>query len=163
MVTINEVYRVKCVENEPDAFIISANVTAVIFGGTEEETFDCETCTRPGPKDGFNPAFQQWLADNPDFPRDPFTPPTTEEARANMRPLTARQLRLGLVDGGIMPSQVADTIAALPAGPDKEKAKIEWEYATSFNRTHPLLLTVGAAFGLTDTQIDAMWEAALIL
>ncbi len=163
MVTINEVYRVKRVENEPDAFIISANVTAVVFGGTEEETFDCETCTRPGPKDGFNPAFQQWLRDNPDFPRDPYVPPTVEETRAGMPPLTARQLRLGLLAAGISPSTVTATINALPAGPDKEKALVEWEFASTFNRMHPLIATVGAALGLSDVQIDAMWQAAVSL
>lgn len=48
----------------------------------------------------------------------------------------------------------------MPAGPDKDKAQIEWEYATSFNRMHSLIATVGAALGLTDQQIDAMWVAA---
>jgi hypothetical protein len=40
---------------------------------------------------------------------------------------------------------------------------VEWEYATSFNRLHPLTTTVGRALGLTDMQIDAMWTAALNL
>lgn len=48
----------------------------------------------------------------------------------------------------------------MPAGPDKDKAQIEWEYATTFNRAHPLIATVGAALGLTNDQIDVMWLAA---
>ncbi len=91
----------------------------------------------------------------------PYVPPTTEEARQNMRPLTARQFRLGLVGAGLTPAQVTATIEAMPAGPDKETALIEWEYATTFNRMHPLIATVGAALGLTDEQIDAMWTASL--
>lgn len=51
----------------------------------------------------------------------------------------------------------------MPAGPDKEKAQIEWEYATTFKRTHPLIATVGAALNLSDVQIDAMWSAAVSL
>lgn len=94
-----------------------------------------------------------------------YAPPplTPEEARAAMRSLTARQLRLGLLDAGISPSAVSATIGGMPAGPDKDKAQIEWEYATTFNRTHPLIETVGGALGLTDQQIDAMWLAAVSL
>lgn len=94
-----------------------------------------------------------------------YVPPplTIEEIRQGMPPLTARQFRLGLVAGGFSPSQVTATIASMPAGPDKDKAQIEWEYATTFNRMHPLIATVGAALGLNDTQIDAMWLAAVSL
>lgn len=77
-----------------------------------------------------------------------------------MRPLTARQLRLGLLDAGISPSAVSATIGGMPTGPDKDKAQIEWEYATTFNRTHSLIATVGAALGLSEQQIDGMWLAA---
>ncbi|WP_234836062.1 hypothetical protein [Sinorhizobium meliloti] len=93
----------------------------------------------------------------------PYVPLTTEETRQNMRPLTARQFRLGLVGAGLTPAQVTATIEAMPAGSDKETALIEWEYATTFNRMHPLIATVGAALGLTDEQIDAMWTASLSL
>ena len=89
--------------------------------------------------------------------------PTSEELRARMSGLTARQLRLGLLNANISPSQVTATIAGMPAGPDKEKAQIEWEYATTFNRTHPLIATVGAALNLTDVEIDAMWTTSASL
>ncbi|WP_244519859.1 MULTISPECIES: hypothetical protein [unclassified Ensifer] len=89
--------------------------------------------------------------------------PTPEELRARMQGLTARQFRLGLLAAGIPPAQVSATIEAMAAGPEKEKAQIEWEYATTFNRMHPLIATVGAALNLTDMQIDAMWRAALQL
>lgn len=87
-------------------------------------------------------------------------PLTPEEVRAAMRPLTARQFRLGLLNAGISPTVVTATIGGMPAGPDKDKAQIEWEYATTFNRTHPLIATVGGALGLTEDQIDVMWLAA---
>lgn len=121
---------------------------------------------RPNDPYGFNPAIREWLVDNPDFPITPYAPPpepSDEEKRAQMPPLTARQFRLGLVEAGISPSTVSVTIAAMLAGADRDKAQIEWEYATSFNRTHPLIATVGAALGLSDVQIDAMWLAAISL
>jgi hypothetical protein len=93
-------------------------------------------------------------------PIAPYETPTAEELRASMHPLTARQFRLGLLNAGIPPSTVTATIGGMPAGPDKDKAQIEWEYATTFNRTHPLIATVGAALGLTEQQIDGMWLAA---
>lgn len=115
---------------------------------------------------GLSPLIKAWLEENPDFPIDPYVPPeppTPEEVRAHMPPLSARQLRLGLLAAGISPSQVSATIGEMPAGPDKDKAQIEWEYATTFNRMYPLVATVGAALGLTETQIDDMWLAALSL
>lgn len=94
---------------------------------------------------------------------EPYEPPTAEELRAGLPTLTARQLRLGLITNGIMPSQVQSAIEAMPPGADREKALVEWEYASSFDRLHPLIATVGAALGLTDAQVDAMWTAAASL
>ncbi|ATB03626.1 hypothetical protein VP03_12340 [Sinorhizobium meliloti] len=87
-------------------------------------------------------------------------PPTPS---LHMPALTARQFRLGLVNNGLTPAQVTATIEAMPNGSAKETALIEWEYATTFNREHPLIATVGAALGLSDEQIDAMWVAAVDL
>lgn len=96
----------------------------------------------------------------------PYVPPpelTPEEIRAQMKQLTARQFRLGLVTAGMTPQQVTAVIAAMPAGPDQQMAQIEWEYATTFSRTHPLIESIGGALGLTPEQIDTMWTAALSL
>ena len=80
-----------------------------------------------------------------------------------MRSLTARQLRLGLVGGGFSLSQVETAIAAIPDEQQRAVAEIEWEYASQFERDHPLIEQVGVALGLTVEQIDAMWQAALEL
>lgn len=122
--------------------------------------------TRPNDPFGVNPTLRLWLSQNPDAPvhvYEPPAPPTDEERRAQMPALTARQFRLGLVQGGISPDTVEATIAAMPAGPDRDKAKIEWQYAAAFNRVHPLIETVSAALGLTPAQVDAMWLAAVNL
>jgi hypothetical protein len=88
---------------------------------------------------------------------------TDAEERARMPPLTARQFRLGLLNDGISPTQVTAAIDAMAAGVEKDKARIEWEYATTFNRMHPLIATIGTTLGLTDEQIDSMWAAAVSL
>lgn len=90
-------------------------------------------------------------------------PPTPEEIRAAMPPLTARQLRLGLVGGGFSLSDVETTIDAIPDEQQRAVAQIEWQYAVQFERMHPLIEQVGSTLGLTPEQIDAMWEQALEL
>lgn len=82
------------------------------------------------------------------------------DAAARNGPLTARQLRLGLVNNGFTLAQVSAAIDALPDGPDKEKARIEWEFAAVFERAHPLIAVVAAALGISSDQIDTMWREA---
>ncbi|MDW9786788.1 hypothetical protein GOB29_19610 [Sinorhizobium meliloti] len=122
--------------------------------------------SRPSDPHGINPQIRQWMSENPAAPVHPYVPPsepTPEEVRVAMPQLTARQFRLGLINNNLTPAQVTAVIEAMPAGADKEIARIEWEYATTFNRTHPLIATVGAALGLSNEQIDAMWVASVYL
>lgn len=78
-------------------------------------------------------------------------------------PLTARQLRLGLIAAGISLASVEAAIAGIEDATDREIAKVEWEYASQFDRDHPLIGQVGAALGLTTGQIDTAWLAAINL
>lgn len=90
----------------------------------------------------------------------PYVPPTAEDLRASLPPLTARQLRLGLVNAGISLASVQAVIDAMPEGLDKDKAAIEWDYATTFDRLHPLIVSIGSALGLSPETIDTMWSSA---
>lgn len=86
-----------------------------------------------------------------------------EEERTEMerkQPLTARQLRLGLVSNGFALAQVEAAIDALPDGADKEKARIEWQYAGEFKRDHPLIATIAAQLGISAEQFETMWAEA---
>ena len=80
-----------------------------------------------------------------------------------LRPLTARQLRLGLVLHGFNLSSVEAAIDAIEDGTDREVARIEWEYETIFERSHPFIDWLGAALGLTPEQVDDMWTEAAAL
>jgi hypothetical protein len=51
----------------------------------------------------------------------------------------------------------------MPAGAGKDRAQIEWEYATTFSRTHHLIGAIGPALGLADERIDEIWTAAASL
>jgi hypothetical protein len=90
----------------------------------------------------------------------PYVSPPIEEQRESMKLLTARQLRLGLVNNGFTLTQVTDAIDAIPDETDRAKAKIEWEYAATFDRIHPLVITIGTALGLSEDQIDTIWVSA---
>lgn len=111
---------------------------------------------------GANPVIRAWMNQNPDFPVHNYVPPTVDP-REEMPLLTARQFRLGLVNAGLTPSQVSAAIEAMPEGVVKEKAKIEWEYATTFKRTHPLIGTISAAMGLAEDHVDSMWMSSVNL
>ena len=75
--------------------------------------------------------------------------------------ITARQLRLALLGLGLTGAQVEAQIAAMPGTPaQREAAMIEWEYATTYQRDHPLVVMLGAALGLTEAQIDDAWKEA---
>lgn len=145
---------------EPDVYLLVIDATdskgerhdGVLFVARSDDAF------------GLGPTVQEWLAENiSSVTVAPYVPPSIEEKRAALPPITARQLRLGLIANGIMPSQVQAAIEALPAGADREKALVEWEYASSFDRLHPLIASVAAGLSLTDNEIDAMWVAAASL
>jgi hypothetical protein len=144
---------------EPGVFVVEVDVTDV-----EGERYECEYVSRPEDEVGLAPTIRRWLAENDgSYIVVPYAPPTPEKIRASMPELSARQFRLGLLGAGIAPSQVSAAIDALPPGDDKERAKIEWEHATTFSRTHPLIATIATTLGLTADQIDMMWRGASAL
>lgn len=85
------------------------------------------------------------------------------ERIARMTPLSPRQFRDALVDNDIMPDEVSSAINQISDEKQRAKALNAWEYPTQFTRTDPLIDQIGAVFSLTPEQIDAMWEAALLL
>jgi hypothetical protein len=116
----------------------------------------------PGDNEGYSPAIRQWLIDHVgDYEIIPYTAPTPEELRASMPPVTPRQLRLTLVRSGHSLASVTEAIAALPEGLTKEETAIEFEYATTFERTSVTLLTIASALGMTPEAVDVLWSQAV--
>lgn len=90
--------------------------------------------------------------------------PSPQELREAMPTLTPRQVKLMLLNIGVAPEMIDAQIAAMTDAETRAVAQIEWSSATYFRRTHPLLLQIAAAIGLTDpVQVDALWLAALDL
>ena len=84
-------------------------------------------------------------------PHPPVVPPS----------VTMRQARLALLGAGLLAS-VDAAINALPS-PQKEAARIEWEYATEVQRSSGLVPMMGAALGLDDAALDALFIEAAAL
>ena len=84
-------------------------------------------------------------------PHPPVVPPS----------VTMRQARLALLGAGLLAS-VDAAINSLPSL-QKEAARIEWEYATEVQRSSGLVPMMGAALGLDDAALDALFIEAAAL
>lgn len=80
-----------------------------------------------------------------------------EERASQLRPLTCRQVKLGLLSIGITGAMVDARIDAIEDEAEREYARIEWQEAGTINRGHPLVDDLAVAFALPDEQVDALW------
>jgi hypothetical protein len=84
------------------------------------------------------------------------TPPVPES-------VSARQIRLWLIRQGISLAAVDAAIDAIPDQLQRDSVRVEWDYAPYVERSHPFLVPLAAALGLTEQQVDqAFVEAATI-
>jgi hypothetical protein len=68
--------------------------------------------------------------------------------------VSARQIRLWLINNGIQLSQVEDAMNSIEDPITRETIKVEWEYAPYVERNHPMLVPLAQALGLTENQVD---------
>ena len=68
--------------------------------------------------------------------------------------ISARQIRLWLINNGISLAQVEAAIDNIPDPLIRETIKVEWEYAPYVERHHPMLVPLAQSLGLTENQID---------
>jgi hypothetical protein len=79
-----------------------------------------------------------------------------------IKSVTPRQMRIALVMSNIPISNVETVIDSLPE-PDKSVVRITWEYSIEFQRSNPLIASLGPALGLSETQIDQLFTLAATL
>lgn len=72
--------------------------------------------------------------------------------------VTMRQARLALLSAGIL-DDIDTAIAGLPS-PDKEQAKIEWEYSQEVQRHNSFVSVLASALGMSNKQIDDLFILA---
>lgn len=71
--------------------------------------------------------------------------------------VSMRQCRLALLQEGLLET-INSNVGSL-----NEAAQIEWEYGANVNRLSPLVITLGAALGLTEVQLDDLFKLAATL
>jgi hypothetical protein len=75
--------------------------------------------------------------------------------------VSPRQIRLWLLRQGISLAAVDAAIDAIPDQLQRDSVRVEWDYAPYVERTHPMLVPLAAALGLSEQQVDqAFIEAA---
>lgn len=83
-----------------------------------------------------------------------FTPPVRKPPPAPTR-VSMRQARLALAQAGLL-SQINTAVSTLGG-----TAQIEWEYAIEVERNAPLVTTIASTIGITDTQLDYLFNLAV--
>lgn len=74
--------------------------------------------------------------------------------------VSARQIRIYLVRNGFNLAQVDAAIDAIPDEQARQECRIEWDYAPYILRSHPMLIPLAAALGLTPEQVDEAFREA---
>lgn len=74
--------------------------------------------------------------------------------------VTARQIRLWLVQHGISLAAVESAIDAIPDAITRDSVRVEWEYAPYVERSHAMLVPLAQALGLTEAQVDQAFREA---
>ena len=79
------------------------------------------------------------------------------QARRAALVCTPRQARLALTQAGLL-AAIEAWVAAAP-----DAVRIEWEYATEIRRNWPPITAAATALGLSDAQLDGLFELAMSL
>jgi hypothetical protein len=74
--------------------------------------------------------------------------------------VSARQIRLWLVQAGVSMATVEAAIDSIEDAVIRESVRVEWEYAPHVERTHAWLVPMAAALGFTEQQIDQAFREA---
>lgn len=79
---------------------------------------------------------------------------------ASLRPITRRQFKLALLENGLL-DQIENSISAIEDSNMRARIQIEYTETTEFHRTSDSVAYMCQLLGLTDEQVNTMWEQAL--
>lgn len=83
-----------------------------------------------------------------------------EEKRAMLPPITRRQFKLALLENNLL-GTIESTINAIEDNYLRIQTQIEYQEATMFHRLSEPVLYMSNLLGLTDEQVDMLWQEAL--
>lgn len=98
--------------------------------------------------DGFTPQGYEWINGAVAAKQPVVIPPVVPES------VSPRQIRQALTKAGLR-----DEVESAVAGADQD-TKDWWEFATAFERQHPMVIAMATALGVTERQLDDLWTLA---
>ena len=93
---------------------------------------------------------------------DPNVPTTTNEMLPISR-VSARQIRLWLINNNISLQSVNEAINSIEDPTVRDSVLIEWEYAPYIESNHPMLVPLAEKLGLTSSDISIAFNEAKYL
>ena len=96
---------------------------------------------------------QEQIEDAIDVIQTPEEPPVPQS-------VTPRQIRLALIDRGIMPEQITAMLSGIEDTVLRAKALAEWEFASEVKRTHPLIAQLAGALEFGAEDVDDVFRKA---
>lgn len=128
-----------------------------LFGEAEVNPMDAlPRCTTKQPPNYTPPQIPQFLGDSwivlESYPAPQVAVPAA---------VTMRQARLALLGAGLLDD--IDTAINALAGPQKEAARIEWEYSQEVQRYNGFVSILAPSLGLSEAQIDNLFIQASTL
>lgn len=81
----------------------------------------------------------------------------------SLKPLTRRQFRMVFILNGYDLDEIKAKILEIKDIKTRQLTLVEWEDAVTFERNNTSLIMMAELLGLTDDQINEMWEQALTL
>lgn len=86
-----------------------------------------------------------------------YIPPTIEQVRSRMRPMSPRTFWKAARYIGIAKADIIAQINAITDKDDREEMLIDLEEATQFDRNDPTLIRLIATENITPEQLDDLW------
>lgn len=114
-------------------------------------------------KDGFTTLkpeteYQVWTGNSWVDPRTPEQ--IVNDVATKLPPLTRRQFKLALLENNLS-DQVTLKISEIADPMTRARVQIEYEDSTTFERKNPSIELLLASLGLTEEQVNIMWQNAL--
>lgn len=150
---LHEIFSVRATVT-PDVYVLKCDLTDM-----NGERYTANYVSIPGDTFGLAPVIRQWLMDNPEFPIEPYVPPTAEELRASMSPLTRLNFRNKFKAAGMTTTVINAYIAAIEDESTQEDRQIYWEDTQSFMRLDVFVVELAVFAGKTPEEIDTIWAA----
>lgn len=91
------------------------------------------------------------------------SPDTNTTTNLPVERISARQIRLWLINNGHSLVDVENAINSIEDETVRQQTLVEWEYAPYVERNHPLLLQIAQVLNLTENDVDmAFLQASAI-